>query len=319
MKRILLSIIALTAFISNAQTDVALRINHKLGGSDFILNQTAQNNLGQDFQPTRLEYYLSQVTIVHDGGMETSVPLDTIALVNPGDEISTLIPLGNYAVTNIEHVQFFIGVPAPTNNEDPALYPTGHPLALQSPSMHWGWSSGYFFVAMEGDAGSGFGTGFELHCLGNANYFEVATAVNVVDESGVMVMNIEGDYAKGVEDVDVSTGPISHGSTGEAQTTLQNWRDHVFGNYAVSIESNDVAINWSVFPNPSTGLVNIQIGADIKATSIQITNVLGEVVENISIADMVTKEITLKQSGVFMFTLLDQAGVILETERVVIK
>ena len=319
MKRFLLAIFALSTISSFSQTDVALRINHKLGVSDFALNQTAQNNLGQDFQTTRLEYYLSQITIVHDGGMETSVPIDTIALVNPGDEVSTLIPLGNYAVTNIEHVQFYIGVPSPTNNEDPSLYPSGHPLALQSPSMHWGWAAGYFFLAMEGDAGSGFGTGFELHALDNANYFEVAAEVNVMDESGVMVMNVDGDYAKGVQDIDVASGPISHGGVGDAKTALENWRDHVFGGYAVGIETEEKEVNWGVYPNPSAGLVNINVGADTKATSIQITNVLGEVVENISIADMVTNEINLNQSGVFMFNLLDDSGVVLDTERVVIK
>ncbi|MEO9531058.1 MAG: MbnP family protein [Crocinitomicaceae bacterium] len=319
MKRILLCALALISTASFAQTDVALRINHKLGTADFAYDQIAQNNLGQDFKATRLEYYLSQVTIVHDGGMETSVPLDTIALVQPGTEIATTIPLGNYSVTSIESVRFYIGVQEPTNNEDPSLYSVDHPLGPKSPSMHWGWTAGYRFVAYEGFGGSGFSQNFQLHGLGNENYFEVAADVDVVDESGVLVMDLNADYTRGVEDIDLNSGTISHGSTGEAKQTLENWRDFVFGNYYLGIEKDNFSINWSVYPNPSSGLVTIKLDQNINASTVQISNALGEIVEVITLKENASKEVELTQSGIFIFTIQNESGVAIETKRIVIK
>ncbi len=319
MKRILLSLLTLFAAASFAQTDVTLRINHKLGIADFAYDQVAQNNLGQDFKATRLEYYLSQVTIVHDGGVETAVPLDTVALVQPGTEIATSIPLGSYTVTSIESVKFYIGIQEPTNNEDPSLYSVDHPLGPKSPSMHWGWTAGYRFVAYEGFGGSGFSQNFQLHGLGNENYFEVDADVDVIDESGVLVMNLNADYTRGVEDIDLNSGTISHGSTGEAKQTLQNWRDFVFGNYTLGLEKESLSVSWSVYPNPSTGLVTLKLEANATAAIVQVSNVLGEIVQTINLADALTQEVELNQTGIFMFTILDQSGIAIETKRVVIK
>jgi MbnP/Secretion system C-terminal sorting domain len=319
MKRILLSLLTLITAATFAQTDVTLRINHKLGSADFAYDQVAQNNLGHEYKTTRLEYYLSQVTIVHDGGMETAVPLDTVALVQPGTELATSIPLGSYLVTSIESVKFYIGIHEPTNNEDPSLYSVDHPLGPKSPSMHWGWTAGYRFVAYEGFGGSGFSQNFQLHGLGNENYFEIEKDVNVVDESGVLVMDLNADYTRGVENIDLNSGTISHGSTGEAKQTLENWRDFVFGNYAVGIEANSPTAVWSVYPNPSTGLVTLKVEANAAAAIVQVSNVLGEIVQTINLADALTQEVELNQTGIFMFTILDQSGIAIETKRVVIK
>lgn len=318
MKRILLSLLAFIAFLSSAQTNVNLRINHKLGVNDFAYDQTATNNLGQEFKATRLEYYVSQITIVHDGGTETAVPLSVIDLVQPGTELSTTIPLGSYTVTSIESVKFYIGVQEPTNNEDPSAYSTAHPLGPKSPSMHWGWTAGYRFVAYEGNGGNNFSQNFQLHGLGNENYFEVSADVNVVIEGGEFVMDLNADYTRGVEDIDLNAGTISHGSTGEAKKALENWRDFVFGNYYLGLDKTDIVANWSVYPNPSNGQVTIQIGENTNSATVQITNGLGEIVETIVVADLVTKEIELNQSGLFMFTVFDQSGKAIETKRIVI-
>ena len=72
MRKISIIFVAL-ALNSNAQNDVILRINHKLDLETFALDAVAQNNLGNTFKATRLEYYISQFTIIHDGGVETIV------------------------------------------------------------------------------------------------------------------------------------------------------------------------------------------------------------------------------------------------------
>src|SRR5690606_31314969 len=101
-----------------------------------------------------------------------------------------------------------------------------HPLGPKSPSMHWGWTAGYRFVAYEGSGGTNFSQTWQLHGLGNENYFQVTADVDVVDEGGVLMMDLNADYTRGVENIDLAAGTISHGTTSEAKTILENWRDH---------------------------------------------------------------------------------------------
>ncbi|HAD34420.1 MAG TPA: hypothetical protein DCF44_07965, partial [Chitinophagaceae bacterium] len=51
------------------QKDVFLTITHKLGANPFAFNKNAQNKLGQSFQITRVDYYISGLIIVHDVGV----------------------------------------------------------------------------------------------------------------------------------------------------------------------------------------------------------------------------------------------------------
>jgi len=136
----IVSILAFAFFTlsSNAQVNTELRIYHMLGSQAFQMSTTAQNDLGHDFQVERLQYYVSNFSVVHDGGTETAVNVDTIALMNAADGIFSTIELGSLNITSVESVKFYIGVPQPTNNADPSLYGPDHPLAPQSPSMHWG-------------------------------------------------------------------------------------------------------------------------------------------------------------------------------------
>lgn len=133
-----------------AQSDVYIQINHKLDTDPFDFSVEHTNNLGDEFNVTRLEYYMSSITITHDGGIETVVP-ETWILANAGT--FTNVYLGSFDITTLESVSFGIGVEGDYNHLDPASYPSEHPLAPKSPSMHWGWSPGYRFVAMEGSGG----------------------------------------------------------------------------------------------------------------------------------------------------------------------
>jgi len=69
-------------------------------------------DLGHQFKLTRLEYYISGISITHDGGMETKVS-DTYILAKANQTNSVL--LGNLDVTNIESINFSIGVDQPPN------------------------------------------------------------------------------------------------------------------------------------------------------------------------------------------------------------
>jgi hypothetical protein len=316
---ILFSLLFLAGIVGNAQTEVSLKINHKLGLEDFTLGAVGTNNLSYDFKATRLQYYLSQVTIIHDGGTETAVPLEVLALVEPQEEISTTIELGSFDVTTIESVRFFIGVQEPENNADPSLWPAEHPLAPKSPEMQWGWAAGYRFVVIEAEAGPGYDSYVGIHALGNENYFEVATDVEVEAVGEALVMNVMADYSQGLNDINLLTDVISHGATGAALQVLENWRDDVFGLYYASLELDIPLMDWNIYPNPSTGNVTVDFPNEMEADQISVTNVLGEVVQTIVVPDNNRVELTILDAGIYFVNAINGAGETLDTEKLVIE
>lgn len=319
-KLILLGLILITGVFANAQTDVSLKINHKLGFEDFTLGAVGTNNLGYDFKASRLQYYLSQVTIIHDGGTETAVPLEVLALVEPQEEISTTIELGSFDVTTIESVRFYIGVQEPENNADPSLWPEDHPLAPKSPEMQWGWAAGYRFVAYEGTSGAGFGSYFGLHGLGNENYFEVSTNVEVEAVGEALVMNVMGDYSQGLNDLILNTDNISHGPTGAAQQILFNWRDDVFGLFYSELPEETKVLNWSIYPNPSTENVTVNFAKETEVDHVTITNVLGEIVQTIVVPlNQQQLEISIEEAGIYFINAMSSNEEMLATEKLVIE
>ncbi len=317
----ILSIIALAliSFSSSAQTNTELRIYHRLGTQAFQLGATAQNNLGQDFQVDRLQYYVSNFSVVHDGGTETAISVDTIALMNAADGNYSTVELGSLSITNVEGVKFYIGVPQPTNNEDPSLYPSTHPLAPQSPSMHWGWASGYRFLAYEGKGGMNFSQTFQLHGLGNNNYFQTSVAATGQMINGSLIIALDADYTRGVEDIDVSSGVIAHGVDQEDLTALQNFRDYVFSQSTQDLTASQdelSAVNWELYPNPSSsGDVEITWDAKTQVDFIRITNAMGQEVSVMGVENA-QAQISLDQSGVYLVSLVKD-GATIGTKRIV--
>lgn len=317
------TIVALLAFTfvtlsSNAQINTELRIYHMLGTQAFQMSTTAQNNLGHDFQVERLQYYVSNFSVVHDGGMETIISSDTVALMNAADGSYSTIELGNLSITNVEEVRFHIGVPQPTNNADPSLYGPDHPLAPQSPSMHWGWASGYRFLAYEGAGGMNFSQAFQMHGLGNNNYFQTTVVATGQIIGGNLVIALDGDYVRGVENINVSNGVIAHGVDQEDLTALENFRDFVFSSSTQDLTASQQeleAANWTVYPNPSNGKVNINVDSEVAFDNIRITNALGQEVLSIANSELLNS-VELKESGVYFVSLVND-GVSLSTLRII--
>lgn len=231
------------------QMDVYLNINHQLGASPFQFNTTAMNNMNVEFNVSRLEYYISQITLIHDGGTQTPVP-NTWLLVNSGTATNEL--LGNFNITNLESIRFGVGVESAVNHLDPATYPSNHPLAPQSPSMHWGWSAGYRFVAMEGKSGNQMSQSYEFHALDDANYFLTTIPTNGTVNGSDLTVELNADYEMALKNIDVSTGPITHGGFGDAVTLLENFRDEVFTSAtAVGMEDGWQGGELTLAPNPT--------------------------------------------------------------------
>jgi|TARA_B110000971_G_scaffold9054_1_gene8744 hypothetical protein len=323
MKNITLAILLCASFSINAQVNTNIRIYHTLGTQLFQMNSTTQNDLTQDYQVTRIEYYLTKFSVVHDGGQITAISDDTVALISATDGTFSSIELGSLNITDVEAVKFHIGVYSPVNNEDPSLYPSSHPLAPKSPSMHWGWASGYRFLVYEGVGGVNFSQVFQLHALGNNNYFE--TTVSAVGEmaGGNLIIALDADYTRGVDNIDVSNGVVAHGVDLDDLTALENFRDFVFSQNVLplSTSTDDIEsdIQWGLFPNPSSdGKIVVSIDSDVTIDKILITDLLGKEVSSVNYSNLKSVEIDIATSGIYLIQLLTNSSIV-STKRVVIQ
>ena len=259
MKQTLFTIWMFSILTVWSQQPVRLSIDHQLGGAAFGSTVTAQNDLGNDFRAERLQFYISQIELVHDGGQITPVP-NTWFLVDAN--VSFDESLGSFPIGTLEAIRFGVGVEQAANHLDPASYAMTHPLAPKNPSMHWGWQAGYRFVCMEGKAGSALDQVYEVHALGDNNYKIQQIPTTGVSQGSDLVVSLTADYAKALDGVDVNSGLIRHGTSGEAVDLLDNFALKVFtsheGNGSVlSAEYSVLEKEPRIYPNPSAGILNI--------------------------------------------------------------
>ncbi len=65
-------------------------------------------------------------------------------------------------------IRFRVGVDVDTDKTDPQIWPPDHPLHPDVCGLHWGWQSGYVFLAIEGhwEPAPGKTSGFSYHLAG---------------------------------------------------------------------------------------------------------------------------------------------------------
>ncbi|MEN8928684.1 MAG: MbnP family protein [Flavobacteriales bacterium] len=252
MKKII-TLLVLTIFANMAlsQSNVYLKINHKLGSDPFTFTTVSSNDRGDFFDVKRLQYYLTPYSITHDGGMTTL--LNNTLLIDANIPTNEL--LGNFMITNIEKITFAIGVDSSLNHLDPALA-TGA-LAPKSPSMHWGWAPGYRFIAYEGKANttSPPTQNYELHALGDHNYHYITITTSGTSDASGLTVELNADYTAGLSRINVASGLLEHGETANTSKLIDNFKNKVFtsveGNPSVGIETiNEPSFSFVISPNP---------------------------------------------------------------------
>jgi hypothetical protein len=301
VKKLIHSLLFLIPLVCFAQAPVNLSIYHKLGAIDFAYYLPSQNNTPNgDFKLTRMEYYLTNFSIIHDGGQTTQIPDSLAALVKAGQP--TTIALGNYNFSNIEGIKFYVGVPKNLNHKDPALQPNGSPLAYQAPSMHWGWISGYQFIALEGLTSIGLNELTELHAFGDLNYFETTVLSPGSILNGEYYININADYNRALENIDISTGLIVHGDFLQANTMIENFNNYVFSSSNSLAETTELSdFDISIYPIPSNGSFTITTPSEFIGDLIKLYTPDGKLLENYNLKNGVNQlNIKVDYSGILI-------------------
>lgn len=300
----------LFAFTSIGQHDLFLNMTHQFNGDAYDEAATYTNANGDEVDFSRMEYYLCQFVVTHDGGQETALT-DTYVLVNAHE--NGTYALGSWDITSVESISFSVGVDEPNNHDDPSMWAADHPLAPQNPSMHWGWASGYRFVAYEGTGNS---NGVEIHALGEDNLFNQSHDVTAEMASGVVALSLFADYAGMFEGINVGNGMIEHSTTGAATTLLENFRDQVFSvDGSVSIEQPDAAI-MSMYPNPAQDQIHF---ANASQHRVELLDLTGRIVGDTGLFSGSTSlPVNELPAGVYLAR-IEQNGQVLRTERVVVR
>lgn len=307
-------------FYGFSQNSIKLNIIHKLGNNAFALNQTATNNLGHSFNLNRMQYYMSGFVILHDGGQSTTLT-GVYALVDAA--VPAQIDLGSFpGITNVEAIKFSIGVNTPENNADPSLWPSTHPLAPKSPSMHWGWASGYFFIALGGNSSSSLNQQLELHALGNTNYFSQTIITTASVSGNDKIITINADYELALKNINISSGLVLHGSAGANATMVTNFKNFVFTASNLNTVGIDEAAGFRnsfvIYPNPTAdGAFTLSSSLNSDAYHYQITDVTGKVLEANKVSAVAGNQLTLQNKGIYFVTLFEGNTAVLNQKLIV--
>jgi hypothetical protein len=296
---LLIAIFVITSGFS--QKNVYVQLETKMGEEAFVLDNIFTREDGTSFQPKRLQYYISKPIVIHDGGLETAAP-NRYFLVNGGQ--TAPLDLGLMNVNNVEGIKFSVGVDSASNHLDPALYDSKHPLAYQNPSMHWGWVSGYRFIAYEGKSGNNLVFIYEIHTIGNELFRNVVLSCGATTDGDDITIPIEADYGQLLKDIDVSGGLYAHGNLNEAVTISDNMANHVFTSLISSNDQPDFStIQLELAPNPSGYHTNLKIDLPEvnKQYLVSVTNALGQKIFEQSVgAGQNNVELIATQSGLHL-------------------
>jgi hypothetical protein len=122
---------------------------------------------------------------------------------------------------------------------------------------------------------------------------------------------LDADYAEVLRDIDINSGVISHGETGEAKTALENMRDYVFSvNTTISsVTTIEQTQTVEVFPNPTaTGTAQIMIHDNtFQNYTLLVNNVLGQTLQqHFNVPSNQQKTLEFEQNGFYIINVLHE-------------
>ncbi len=257
-----------------------LELNCRIAGTTMPLtNQFMCADASQYVVLHRLVFYLSQFELRSANGELT--PISNVHVL--ADLLkSNRYVLNTTSANNVQSIRFGIGVDPLHNHEDPSTYPNGHPLAHQTPSMHWGWIAGYRFIVVEGNASrsqKGPESEFQIHTVDDALYRIIEVDVETERTEDTLYIRVNADIDRFCESIPLWNGVVNHGSENEAVTLTSNMATKVFTPTTFT-SVPDESFRGSVFPNPTSGIVTIVGDQKTNNTmvNIRIVNHLGQIV-----------------------------------------
>jgi hypothetical protein len=178
-------------------------------------NTFSQKSAGELIDITNWAFIVSHLALIKENG-------DTIQLGDGYQWISIRgkktrftykdIPVGNYT-----GISFMIGLDSAINHGDPNQWPAQHPLNPNLNGMHWGWSGGYIFHALDGifkDTMAGSSSkGFSFHTATMPLVRSYTLPLSFIVEKGskTATINIHADrFFSFPNEIALKTKSVSH-------------------------------------------------------------------------------------------------------------
>lgn len=289
LSAILLTIACTSGLFAQTTNQVVISFNHKAGTEPLVLDQTVFSIWnGKKIKLSRAEFYISEMEIHQAGNVNTPLT-DKYLLVNANNPAAEY-DFGQWPVGDAQGVTLHLGVPQSANHGDPSSYPAGHPLAPQNPSMHWGWTAGYRFMAIEGKVDNNNDgipeTTLEFHNLGDALYTTIELTGAKEVENGVLHLQFDLDYAKLFHALDMTGNLIQHGSAPINGKMMTNADTQDFITMPLATATDDVnahSANIKAVPNPANTETSIRYNLPASGSlNLVLTNLLGQTVRSLS-------------------------------------
>ena len=166
--------------LAGSDSRLTLVIHHLYNGKPLELAQPGLTTAsGEKISVTRLAYLLSEPSL-KPADDETWLINRTWFGFNDaakGDGVSVLPGL---AARRFETLRFCIGPDAVTDHADPSGYSPQHPLNPLVNGLHWGWTAGYVYLAVEGMlSAKSDAAGFSYHIAGASNRITVSLPLDL--------------------------------------------------------------------------------------------------------------------------------------------
>lgn len=236
------------SFWSFAQTNIELNIQHKFGKSTFVKGQTYIDNLNRAVLINEIEYFISNIELVHDGGL--SSPISTQPFLIHSENYSAVIGSTNSTVQELELFNFDLGVDATSNNTNPSSYPFGHSLAAAN--MYSIGEQSYVFVMIRGmvdtDNDQIPDRDFNLRATGNQLLRQVSVEATTASVSNTLKINLIANISNWLKDIDLDlVGLQENAGTDNEKLCDNTMEESVFSNVGTTNVSTIVSPQNQIF------------------------------------------------------------------------
>ena len=301
--------------ISAQQKEVSIYLNHYYNGEVFELDEIYPVDNDINCQISRLEYYLTVNTLYSSNGDSISFGGEFYtaedSLINYNGK-SLLVrtskhkySLGNLDIKELNQMKFHIGVPSEINHQDPVIWPSNHALAPKDPSMHWGWNSGYRFLALEAMVDENedgiFESVLQYHAVGDTLYRTLHQTISTVETDEEIIIYLDVNFENLLVNINASDAGVFHGEQTQVMGLMDNFAfNSVFTN-TVNLSLSSPTVLGSIFPNPFSNQINIQV---IEPTELKVYSVLGKLVyQNVVTKGTHTIQTDFLEQGLYIFKL----------------
>lgn len=154
MKTILLmaGLLLSSALFAQKTGTLTVQFHNVVGTEDVVLKDKLYTNaVGEQFNITFLQYYVSNVRLLRRDGSEYTVPQDeSYFLVRQQVPETQKITLQNVPKGDYVGMSFVIGIDSLRSASDLSKRKGCLDVGGDGKDMYWAWNSGYIFVKMEG-------------------------------------------------------------------------------------------------------------------------------------------------------------------------